>query len=265
MHRQAQAVHDVTAGVLLPRGALGRVRADDASGHLVEGGTRRRPADVDDVLRRPAEEGAHEEGGEDLGGGLGLDRIVGFARAQARGRDDLADFAVLEASDDDERQAHDRAVAGAGRALRGAGNALFALEGEQRSAHLATNVETHVRRRTVPFLEPAHVSLHHVEGVVTTHRQQRIRQAQRHRRVVRPLAGLELEGAPSDHARGRREGAYHLELVRRAQRVTDRQAHQRAARARKKSRHAPSVPQGPHAGAAPGADCQAVPVNSGAG
>jgi len=53
----------------LLRGALGRVRADDASGHLVEGGTRRRPADVDDVLRRPAEEGAHEEGGGDTRGG----------------------------------------------------------------------------------------------------------------------------------------------------------------------------------------------------
>ena len=195
------------------------------------------------MLRRPAEEGAHEEGGEDLGGGLGLDRIVGFARAQARGRDDLADFAVLEAGDDDGRQAHDRAVAGAGRALRGAGNALFALEGEQCGAHLATNVETHVRRRTVPVLEPAHVSVHHVERVVTTHRQQRIRQAQRHRRVVRPLAGLELEGASSNHARGRREGAYHLELVRRSQRVTDRQAHQRAARAGKKIYHPHSVPQ----------------------
>ena len=108
---------------------------------------------------------------------------------------------MLEAGDDDGRQAHDRAVAGAGRALRGAGNALFALEGEQCGAHLATNVETHVRRRTVPVLEPAHVSVHHVERVVTTHRQQRIRQAQRHRRVVRPLAGLELEGASSNHAR----------------------------------------------------------------
>ena len=172
---------------------------------------------------------------------------------------------MLEAGDDDGRQAHDRAVAGAGRALRGPGDALLVLEVEQRGTHLATDIETHVRRRTVPVLEPAHVSVHHVERVVTTHRQQGIRQAQRHRRVVRPLAGLELEGASSNHARGRREGAYHLELVRRSQRVTDRQAYQRAARAREKSRHAPSVPQGPHAGAAPGADCQAVPVNSGAG
>ena len=84
----------------------------------------------------------HEEGGEDLGGGLGLDRIVGFARAQARGCDDLADFAVLEAGDDDGRQAHDRAVAGAGRALRGPGHALVDLEIPQGTHDLVTDVKT---------------------------------------------------------------------------------------------------------------------------
>ena len=73
---------DVAARVLLPRGALGRVRADDARGNVVEGGAGRRPRDVYDAFRFPAEQGAREECGEDLGGGLRLGGIEGLSCLQ---------------------------------------------------------------------------------------------------------------------------------------------------------------------------------------
>ena len=195
------------------------------------------------MLRRPPQQCAHEEGGEDLGGGLGLDRIMGLARTQASGHNDLADFAVLEAGDDDGRQAHDRTVACAGGAGRALGDARVLVEVPQGAHHLVADVEAGSSRGAVPVLAPAVVALHDVVGVVAVQCQQRIRQAQCHRRVVRPLAWFEVEDASADHVRDRLKGARGLKLVRGAQSVADREAHQCAARARKKIYHPHSVPQ----------------------
>ena len=112
------------------------------------------------------------------------------------------------------------------------------------SKHLSADVETPVRRRTVTLRKPALVAIHHVKGVVAALRQQGIRDAQGHRRVIRPLPGLQQEGAAAHHVCDRIEGARPLELVRGAHRVADGQAHEGAARPRKKIRHAPSVAQG---------------------
>ena len=248
MHRQAQAVHDVAAGLRLPRGAHLRIRADHPRGHLVESRTRRRPRHVHDLLRRPPQQGTHQQGGEHLGGGLGLDREVRLARAQTRGGNDLARGTRAETRDHHGRQAHDRAVTGAVRALGGHRHTLFVLVIEQRGTHLATDIETPVRRRAIPLRKPPLVAVHHVKRVVAALRQQRIRDAQSHRRVIRPLPGLQQERAATHHVRNRLESSRPLELIRGAHRVADRQAHQGAARPRKKSRHVPSVPQAAPAG-----------------
>ena len=166
-----------------------------------------------------------------------------LAGAQASGRNDLAGVARLESGDDDGRQAHDRAVARAGRAHRIHGHARVCAEVPQGARHLVADIETHARRRAVALRVPALVAFHHVKRIVTALRQQRIRQAQRHRRVVCPLAWFEVEDASADHVRDRFERTRRLKLVRRAQCVANRQAHQGTARARKKIHHAHSVPQ----------------------
>ena len=113
----------------------------------------------------------------------------------------------------------------------------------QGARHLVADIETHARRRAVALRVPALVAFHHVKRIVTALRQQRIRQAQRHRRVVCPLAWFEAEDAFADHARDRLEGTRRLKLVRRAQRVANRQSHQGTARSRKKIHHVSSVAQ----------------------
>ena len=168
---------------------------------------------------------------------------MGLARTQASGHNDLADLALLEAGDDDGRQAHDRAVACAGGAGRALGDARVLVEVPQGAHHLVADVEAGSSRGAVPVLAPAVVALHDVVGVVAVQCQQRIRQAQRHRRVVRPLAWFEVEDASADHVRDRLKGARGLKLVRGAQSVTDGEAHQGTARARKKIYHPHSVPQ----------------------
>ena len=75
---------------------------------------------------------------------------------------------------------------------------------------------------------PTVAVLPYCDGVERAGLDQRLGEAERHRRVVGPCAGGQRERAAADHVLDRLEGAGRLELDRRADRVAHGQAHQRS-------------------------------------
>ena len=93
----------------------------------------------------------------------------------------------------------------------------------------AADVEARAGAAQVSLPVPAHISLKLVDRIEAAPLNQALRQTERHRRVVRPLAGIEIERTAAGDIRQRLERARRLELDRRAQRIACGQANQRAA------------------------------------
>jgi len=69
----------------------------------------------------------------------------------------------------------------------------------ERSLHCASDVEHATVAAKVAMLGPLRVSLQLVNGIEPAFLHQTLRQAKRHRGIVSPLAGLEVEGTATDH------------------------------------------------------------------
>src|SRR4051812_7522184 len=150
-------------------------------------------------------------------------------RTRARGR--LLDGRLLGARvrEHDRREAHDRAVAG-GAWVGGAGiRAAGRQEPDERGANGAADVEARAGAAEMPLAPPADVALELVDRVEAAPLDQALREAERHRRVVRPLTRLQAERPAADHVRQRLERARRAKLDRRADGVAGREAEQRAA------------------------------------
>jgi hypothetical protein len=78
--------------------------------------------------------------------------------------------------------------------------------------------------------EPAHVTLQLVDGVEAPAFDEALGEAQRHRGVVGPGAGGQVERAAADHVRDGFERPRRLELDGRPERVADGEAQQRSAK-----------------------------------
>jgi hypothetical protein len=159
----------------------------------------------------------------------GLRGAVGRAGAQRRQGDRVG--RVTGEGHRDGRELHERAVAGGVRRdVAGVGlpGALEALEGRTRRV---ADVEAAAGGRPLAVAVPAPVALELVDRVEAAPGQQRVGQAQRHRRVVGPRAGGQVERPAADHVGHRREGPGRLELDGGAERVADGQPEQGAAEA----------------------------------
>src|SRR5690606_29785380 len=91
------------------------------------------------------------------------------------------------------------------------------------------DVEADAVAAEIAFLPPAHVAFHLVAGVETAALVQAIAEAERHRGVIRPLAGVQAEGSATHHVRQWTKAAARLELDGGADGVARSQAKQAAA------------------------------------
>ena len=97
-------------------------------------------------------------------------------------------------------------------------------EAFKRGADGVADVEALAGAAEVALAKPLRVPTHLVLGVEALPFDQAGRQAQRHRRVIGPLAGFEAERPAADHVGQRLKGPARLELDGRADGVAHRQA-----------------------------------------
>lgn len=105
---------------------------------------------------------------------------------------------------------------------------MRALEARERRAYGRADVEAAAVRAQVPVAPPADVALELVERVEASAPDQALGEAERHRGVVGPLAGCEVERAAADDVVDRGEGGGAAELERRAECVAGGEAEEGA-------------------------------------
>src|SRR5690349_423599 len=129
------------------------------------------------------------------------------------------------------REPHQRSVAGRARVGRTREWILRVGEVVERLARRVADVEAFAGRAQMAVVIPVEVAVHLVDGIESVAMEQAVREAQRHRGVVGPLAGLETERPAADHVGERLESSARLELDRRADGITAGEAEQAAAEA----------------------------------
>ena len=123
----------------------------------------------------------------------------------------------------DRRQPHQRPVTRAHPVHRRAVRLAAHLELLHGGPGPVADVEALPRAAEIPVAVPADEPGELVEGIVSPGLRQASRDAQRHRRVVGPLPGREVEHPAARHAGDGREGVASLELDGGAQRITHRE------------------------------------------
>src|SRR5207245_6023556 len=117
------------------------------------------------------------------------------------------------------REPHDRTVARRHRIGSTAVWLVRALEPLQSLAHRAADVEAATRAALVPVPIPPHVALELVHRIEAAAFYEALGEAERHRGVVSPRAGREVEGAATDDVGDGPERARLAELEGRPERV----------------------------------------------
>ena len=128
----------------------------------------------------------------------------------------------------DRRQAHQRPISRAHPTDRLAVGLASDLELLQGGAGLVANIETPARAAEVPVAIPADEPGQLVAGIVGLGLGQARCDAQRHRRVIGPLPGRQLEHPAAHHVGDGREGVAGLKLDSGPQGITHRQSQETA-------------------------------------
>jgi hypothetical protein len=90
----------------------------------------------------------------------------------------------------------------------------------QRRARGIADIEATAGRGHIPFAVPTDVASHLVSGIESAALDEALREAERHRSIISPRAGGQLEGSAPDDVIDRREGAGRAELERRSKRMS---------------------------------------------
>ena len=122
---------------------------------------------------------------------------------------------------------HDRPVPCSARVCWSAPGVTGLLERRERGSNRDPDVEAPARRAEMAVPPPAHVALELVDRI-PTRLDDTLREAERHRGVVRPLTGLQPERAATDHLGDGSERPARLEFDRRAQRIAGSETEQRS-------------------------------------
>lgn len=141
-------------------------------------------------------------------------------------------FILIGIKEHDHRcEPHDATVTGGARVARSSKWISSALEATEGLAHGRAYVETPAVTAHAAFTPPPNVASSLIGRVEPTAFDQTRSEAQRHRRVVRPLAWAQTEWPPADHIREWRKRAARPKLYGCADGIASREADETTAKA----------------------------------
>ena len=129
-----------------------------------------------------------------------VDRFQGSVRRPRTLRRPVDGFLWVSGEEHGHRcESHQRTVSCGSGMVRSREGVTRSVEPHERVERGIADVEAIARGRKVALVVPAHVASHLVRSVESTALDQALREAERHRCVVRPLAGFQTEGTSAHH------------------------------------------------------------------